>query len=152
MRREKGRIKRYLGYTGLILVLFLTVFFFSRSKQNIKMFVMRNEEQLTAFAEDVLQNGAIGGIEEYKGYPVTKWASDSDGSVLLEFYHHGSGSVPNTSYFGFYYVPDDLPKTFQNAQGELWQSEDGWKWEDDGDNWGYTEKITDHWYYYEAHF
>lgn len=52
-----------------------------------------------------------------------------------------------------YYVSDDEPMGFQGVSVKLEPYGDGWKWKEvNGDNAYYTEKIKDHWYYYEASF
>lgn len=56
-------------------------------------------------------------------------------------------------YRGFYYSPDDLPLPFQNADIRLIpDGKTAWTWKGGGDNRGYTSKIIDCWYYYEAAF
>ena len=59
-----------------------------------------------------------------------------------------------SSYYGFYYSPDDIPLAFQNTSPLLVQ-EDGsnrWTWSAEGDNHGETYRIDDGWYYFSAFF
>lgn len=74
--------------------------------------------------------------------------------VYVEFYCGGSGLVPSSSYYGFYYSPDDLPLAVDVTLTEnLRPVGDGFGWEEpDGDNRYYTERIMANWYYYESHY
>ena len=77
---------------------------------------------------------------------------------VADVYCGGKGMGSATSYYGFYYTPDDMPrdnwagKHFGDT-GNLKQDGKGFsiKYSDD-DNYYYTEKIRDNFYYYEAHF
>ncbi len=72
---------------------------------------------------------------------------------FVDFYCYGVGLAPSSIYYGFYYVNPDEPLGFQATRVELEVDGDGWEWEEsNGDNYYYTEKIVDHWYYYEAGF
>ena len=72
----------------------------------------------------------------------------------MEFYCGGSGLVPSSSDYGFYYSPDDLPLAVDVTLTEnLGQEGDVFGWEEPGgDNWYYTEQIMENWYYYESHY
>ena len=62
-------------------------------------------------------------------------------------------TIRGDTYYGCYYSPDDVPLAFQNADVELTQ--DGhnyWEWNADGDNYGCTSKIMEHWYFFRASF
>ena len=77
--------------------------------------------------------------------------------VYVEFYCGGSGLVPNSSYYGFYYSPDDLPLAVDVTRTENLKAEgNGFGWKEPGglggDNWYYTERIMENWYYYESHY
>jgi len=77
----------------------------------------------------------------------------SGNELYIDLYCYGSGLVPSSTYYGFYYTSNDEPVGFQAAPVKLEVDGDGWKWiESNGDNRYYTEKIADHWYYYEAGF
>lgn len=75
-------------------------------------------------------------------------------SPVIEFYCGGTGLVPNTGYYGFYYSPDDRPDTLRfPAREDLIEQGDGFGYQEpDGDNWYYTERIIENWYYYEEHY
>lgn len=72
---------------------------------------------------------------------------------IVEFTLFSFGLAPGTSYYGCYYSPDDVPVPFQHVNVPLSQKDDGiWEWTGDGDNYGTTAKMKEHWYYFEAHF
>lgn len=75
-------------------------------------------------------------------------------NAYVEFYCGGSGLVPSSSYYGFYYSPDDLPLAVDVTRTENLRPEgNGFGWEEPGgDNWYYTERIMENWYYYESHY
>ena len=82
---------------------------------------------------------------------------DSD-TEIIDVYCGGTGLGSATSYYGFYYSPDGLPKdswcgTSFGSLEQLKPDGDGFsiKYSND-DNCYYTEKIRDNFYYYEAHF
>lgn len=78
----------------------------------------------------------------------------SEKDEYVEFYCGGSGLVPSSSYYGFYYSPDGLPLAVDVTQTEdLTPAGGGFGWEEpEGDNWYYTEQIMENWYYYESHY
>lgn len=57
-----------------------------------------------------------------------------------------------SGYYGFYYSPDDVPLAFQNAALPLTENGDDWQWQGEGDNHGFTRRLSPRWYYFEAHF
>lgn len=77
---------------------------------------------------------------------------------IIDVYCGGAGFGSSTSYYGFYYSPDGMPKnswggTSFGSPEQLKPDGDGFsiKYSND-DNCYYTEKIRDNFYYYEAHF
>ena len=77
---------------------------------------------------------------------------NNDNSTV-EFYMYGTGIVPSSHYYGFYYSKNDIPSCFQNGDCNLNEYEKNkWSWKGTGDNRGKTIKIREYWFYYEAHF
>lgn len=73
--------------------------------------------------------------------------------VIVDFFVTGFGLVPSSTYYGFYYLPEDLPLMYMDGMAKLTKYEEGaWEWQGAGDNGGIIKKITDGWYYYEASF
>ncbi len=77
---------------------------------------------------------------------------------IIDMYCGGSGFGSATSYYGFYYSPDGLPKDSWCGSGfgspeQLVPDGNGFSIKySDNDNCYYTEKIRENFYYYEAHF
>lgn len=57
-----------------------------------------------------------------------------------------------SGYCGFYYSPDDVPLSFQNGVLPLAETDGGWEWHGEGDNRGFTSRLSPRWYFFEAHF
>ncbi len=77
---------------------------------------------------------------------------------IIDVYCGGTGIGSATSYYGFYYSPDNQPKTTWcgsdfGDNSKLQADGKGFsiKYSND-DNCYYTEKIRDNFYYYEVHF
>ena len=91
--------------------------------------------------------------EKIKG--VNEVYSDTE---TIDVYCGGRGFGSATSYYGFYYSPDGLPKTSWRGSDfgivdEVKSEGNGYALRDsDDDNSYYTEKIRDNFFYYEAHF
>ncbi len=94
------------------------------------------------------------------GYPVIPsgtgirsfnlWTGEQD---MMEFMLNSKGFGTQSYYFGCYYSYADVPLPFQNAAVPLEsQGENTWHWQGEGDNWGRTQKLRDHWYFFEASF
>lgn len=68
---------------------------------------------------------------------------------MLEFILFTRGDT----YYGCYYSYDNVPLAFQNTEAELTQNgHDYWDWSAENGSHGFTSKISDHWYYFEAAF
>lgn len=82
----------------------------------------------------------------YRG-PVFSAVNHWDGRhPMVEYLLTGPG------YYGFYYSPDDVPLAFQNTDLPLAEADGGWQWRGEGDNRGFTRRLSPCWYYFEAHF
>lgn len=80
------------------------------------------------------------------------WKNDSEG-IIVEYFCKGTGIAPAGTYSGFYYSSADEPVGYQGVSHNFTRTKNGWRWnQPDGDNYDYTEKITDYWYYYESGF
>ena len=72
---------------------------------------------------------------------------------IVQFYYSGKGIAPASVYYGFYYSPQNKPITIMAVSGEKEEFENGYRIQDPGnEDWYYTEKITDNFYFYEAHY
>ena len=154
----KKKIAIGCGTVLLILIIALIAFmiwFDSMISDNLskkEIFELVNENY-TVIIEDIEENdftdtGKIKGIKEVY--------SDTD---IIDVYCGGKGMGSATSYYGFYYSADDLPKdawcgsNFGRTPDELIPDGKGFAIKNSNDdNYYYTEKIRENFYYYEAHF
>lgn len=146
-------IKRYKNVIIFISILIIIMSFFGFKKEKVFFIVYTHKDFLNECIENQTYEKAskIIGIEKITPYPI------SNKDKFVDFYCSGSGLVPNSVYYGFYYISNDMPLGFQAQPVEFTPDGDGWRWEEkwenpNSDNWMYTEKITDNWYYYEAGF
>lgn len=73
--------------------------------------------------------------------------------LVVDFFVTGFGLAPSSTYYGFYYSPEDLALPYLEETAKMSEQEEGvWSWSGVGDNKGVTKKIADCWYYYEASF
>lgn len=129
----------------LALMLLLSACSAEAKRGTILRYVEDHQEELEARVE----TGDFDGI----GLPVLEV---NTGEKCIEFECGGSGFGPETSYWGFFYTPEDDIYTVWCAppRGSSFSPEgDGQHWQDPGgDNEFYVEHICGHFYYYEAHF
>lgn len=120
----------------------------SLSKRQIFSLVNKNYELLN----ECIDSNDFSEIEQLKG--VKKVTIDND---VLDVYCGGSGFGSATNYYGFYYSPSNKPLVVWC--GYIYQS-NTFSPENNGysirhsndDNWYYTEKIRENFFYYESHF
>ena len=118
---------------------------FLMNQTMITGYVKLHAEELEATAQET-------GYAVQKDGPIqiSKYANRPD---MVEFSCWGKGLVPSSTYIGFNYSENDEPIPFQGVMQELVESGRGWVWQQpESDNHGYTEKIMDNWYYFEASF
>lgn len=119
--------------------------FNSAAHQEVENFVLMYHTEI----ETAYQAGNM--PEQFGNQSYSLW--NKDDSPKIEFILGGSGFGSSTNYYGCYYTPNDTPSAFQSGKMPLeLQSNGSWLWTGEGDNRGMTEKIHDHWYYFEAHF
>ena len=120
------------------------------------------QNQIAALAEenkekivDCIQAGNADRLKDWKGIKDV-WTLDNG---CIVFYCGGEGFGPATSYYGFYYSPDDTPFDIEAMTGgdPLVEEGNGWGWHEcqnsrKGDNAYYTERICPCFFYYESHF
>lgn len=150
MGKEKAATKRAKIIFAFLAILSLAIVLFQFNKApSITHFVENNYEELTQYAENMIRTANAGESVTYKNFEVTYWENDD----MVEFLAKKKGIGSSTNYVGFYYSPNDKPLGFQGIQVNFIPSESGWMWkESDGDNWEYTEKILECWYWFEFHF
>ena len=74
-------------------------------------------------------------------------------NIIVEFRTGASGSISNSTYYGFYYSVNDIPAVYQHSNYKLNKvSKNKWEWIGEGDNHGTTIKIRDNWYYFDVSY
>jgi hypothetical protein len=133
----------------LIIIAICAVKYITYPERRIKNFINQNREELVAIAEAYLKSDTT--IMTYKGVRVEQvFRGNND---IVQFYYGGVGIVPASTYYGFYYSPDDIPAAYQNVNCRLSAVSDvEWEWSDGTDNGGRTIRIMKNWFYYEAWF
>lgn len=115
-------------------------------KDDIISFVTEQEQQLL----QAIERGDFSGFENNG---IVKSVSVRESAV--EFYCGGVGMGSNTTYVGFFYSPADDMLAFYPSAGkeDVFPVGEGFLWKEEaGDNQFYTEKIADHFYYYEQSY
>lgn len=144
--------KRYYLLLGVIFIfmVFVTVSHMKNGEINsIINYVQNNHIDLQNYSEKIRQN-TISKTEYYDNWEVTYWPSTG----IVEFMSKDNPHL-QSSYKGFYYSRDDKPLGFQGNNMEFTEHDPGWIWVEDrehSDNWEYTEKIMDNWYWFDMHF
>lgn len=136
---------------SLILILAVTgvIVFNPSAKHNVVKYVKNNNEELTATAENIIEEN-IAVNAEYNSWRVDYYIKSD--TPVVEFTVSSLGIVPSSRYKGFYYSPDDVPIGYQGVKTELLQNGSRWEYSYGGDNTGFTEKICDNWYWFEMKF
>lgn len=124
-----------------LILLALLIGYFSNPFLRVKTFIYLHHNQIE---EPMLDHNGIPVIPGVKAH--NTWAGEHE---MTEFILFTQGST----YYGCYYSWDDVPLAFQNVDVELVQNGHAyWKWQGEGDNRGATQRILDHWYYFEVSF
>lgn len=188
MKNEKASRKRYrkiaAAAVSIGIVLFLLLRQFNYEKQAERL-VMRYEAELTQIAEEYLAADAGTKQKMLEKQQISCHGARLSGlfpETVAAFYLVGFGLAPSSTYYGFYYSPDDIPvgtgegtlHEIQNGNTEESKYEDTeyedtkqkdtekdnletekgdhWEWQGYGDNGGEIVKIKAHWYYYKCWF
>lgn len=108
-------------------------------------------EELSAFAQTCLETDQVPETLPLPGLVKEADVWGQGTQAFVEFTCGGWGLGSSTSYYGVYYSPSG-PQPFQGAGVELTPQEDGWAWQGEGDNQGFTRPLGGDFYYFEAHF
>lgn len=142
---------------GLLLVLaFIAAasFLTGDTKGLITGDLSNNQAEMTALAQSMLAGESDEALlEKYSStYDISVWNTED---VIVQFVAYTEGIAPAGKYVGLYYSPDDVVTTFQGCAKTMKITENGEGYdlqEAGSDNGGYTEKVSDNWYYFEAWF
>ena len=136
--------KKKWVYAVLILLILLGSYL-GNPFLRVKTFIFLHHSQIEDSLTDHNGVPVIWGVNS-----VNTWEGEHDMTELILF---ASGFGSETTYYGCYFSWDDVPLAFQNLDTELVQNGHVyWKWQGEGDNCGATQRILDHWYYFEASF
>ena len=133
----------------VVFVYFLVNFFDdSLSKKQIFSLVNKNYELLN----ECIDSGDFSDVQKLRGVKEVTGGND-----VLDVYCGGSGFGSATSYCGFYYSPSDKPLVVWCGRVS---DDNGFSTKGKGysieypndDNWYYTERIRENFFYYESHF
>ncbi len=139
------RAKRKSSVRGGVLVLaaivlIISILIIPYTKQGMMWTVVLKREQLTQYAQELLEQGSTARTE-YENYQVDPYPEL--GMVQFEV----------IGYVGFFYSTSGKPVGYQGTDMEFAMTEKGWIWRElTGDNWMYVEHIVGNWYWYEMHF
>jgi len=140
---------RIIVIAAIIILAVYAIKYISNPERRIRNFIDQNRKELVTIADAYLNSDTT--TKKYKGVKVEQVFSGNHD--IVQFYYCGVGIVPASTYYGFYYSPDDVPAAYQNTNSILTAvSDNEWEWSDGTDNGGRTIKILKDWYYYEAWF
>ena len=136
--------KKWLPAAVAVLLLIALVFCSDKKGMAVNH-VLRNREQLTAYALQCMK-------QPERNTRYGSWDTqydDKNDVVMFQVSYIGFGSQSDER--GFYYSPEDLPNGLGNDLEET-VVDSGLMFLGEGDNYTYGEQITDHWYWYEIHW
>lgn len=150
---DKEREKLTSSIKPFIIVFVTALFLIYLLGQDLiaKTYVQVFHSHLESYAEELLDKS-----EDYEDvlhdtygfWDVTCYTGDN----MVEFSVGGKGLVFNSTYWGFYYSPDNTHKVYQGGDIPLNVNKDLADWYGEGDNWGKTIRLRDKWFWYEASF
>ncbi len=145
-RTKIGKVFKIIVTAAIILCIISA--FLIKTKGFIFLLVEHDQENLTAMANAIIESGEES--PEHSWYFSNVYYKDSIG--MVEFTTSYWGIAPSGVKKGFYYSPENIPLGY-NYGGEVLSFlpyEAGWLWEEeDGNNTMYTERIVDHWFWFE---
>ena len=146
-------MKKEIAWKGLLPILCLALVFAllalrgsaqGRLQRTQRCFA-RNEEALQCIAQQ-FDAGTRSGFaaENLCGIRSVRAQRES-----LVFVTQQTGIAPAGVVAGFYYSPEDVPLPYEKGHA-LREENDIWRWQGRGDNRGWTGRIIENWFYFEA--
>ena len=146
MKRKKKYTKAILILPALIIA-YISYLCILHSEWGAKCYLNSHRSEIEEFALACLENGLQ--EDSYHGWQVDCYKDNEQ----VEFLVSASGFGSSTSYTGIYYSARNIPLGFQGGNVDFVPYENGWRWkEGNGDNWQYTERISENWFWFEIHF
>ncbi|MCR5432401.1 MAG: hypothetical protein K6E95_07585 [Lachnospiraceae bacterium] len=152
--KKKAILISAAGVVVVVLLVLLVVNIFDNSdlKSELKDYILENREDLEAYVGDLIASKTDDSRDTFDGITVDYWKRNK----MVEFSKTGwgAGIVPASTYRGFYYSPDDKPLGFQGTSLSYVEDGAGWKSKDypGSSIREYTERLADHWFWYEVKF
>ncbi len=151
MKNKIPTEKKVLLILTAAIILLLSSVFLIKSKGFIFLLVEHYQDELTATANAIIESGEES--PEHSWY--FRYVDYYDSSHMVKFTTSYWGIVPSGVLKGFYYSPKNIPLGYDFG-GELVSFvpyEEGWLWEEeDGNNTIHTERIVDHWFWFEMRY
>lgn len=142
------KIPLYLPIMMILIVVLLCRNDLKSKDAEITEYILKNQNILTQMAVTALDSGSDS-VQLIDGVHDISFWSGNDAVVEFTYYSVGFGSASGMHY-GFYYSPKDVPTAYGDQEITLIAAENGWTWTGEDNSYGFTKKIMDHWYYYEA--
>jgi len=140
--------KRYIiGIAVALITVCIGYGYVLHSEMGARYYLNIYRDKIEEFALVCLERGVE--KDSYHGWKVDCYKENEQ----VEFLVSASGFGSSTSYKGIYYSAQNIPLGFQGADVDFVPYENGWRWEQNGgDNWQYTERIFENWFWFEIHF
>lgn len=145
-KKIRSLLKPVIATIIIIIVLYIFSCIKPFTHASVTRYVQKHQLELNSYVEQVLKDRPIK-QGTYNGWKVTY----NFGTQQIDFSVGGFGLAPSSTYWGFYYTPDDIPIGIDGSNVLLSPDGNGWSWkEPNGDNSQYIEKICNNWYWYKA--
>lgn len=99
----------------VILIIFVAVAFikwYGNPERRIFAMVERNQEKYEAAAEMLINEEVSAEEVDAPGVQNVKMVMGEH--VIIDFYVTGFGLAPSSTYYGFYYSPEDVPEIYMD--------------------------------------
>lgn len=136
-------MKKHWGKILLVLLLLVLVGSFTLQDTAARMYLRLNSREMEEFARALLSGEAED--SHYGPWRVSVWREKK----IVEFHTRQSPATGGNER-GFYYSANDTPVSFQASGYPLTVDGAGWNWEDPYGNHGFTERILNNWFWFEA--
>ena len=140
MKRKKAAVLFFL----LVCVLIAVRAADTPEKRTMRYF----NSHRAALEEDISNTAETGRASSKLNVTFNYWDGEHP---IMEYIVVGSGIVPASRYYGFFYSFDNEPVSFQNSNEPLTPLSDReWAWNGEVDNHGIVRRLDANWFYFEA--
>ena len=144
----------------ITILFFIAIYFVGCSREGVNQqaliseYVKNNQTTLLKiikeinFNEEIKENEIIEKLP--KGIKILDVYKTSKNSIEFDV---GEGFISSSHYYGFYYTSKDVPLAAGIEDKRLKKGGNGYRIQEEGkEDWYYTEKIVDNFYFYEEHY